>query len=127
MAIAGKDGSVKIGANAVTKVSNWNLDIARDMLDDTSLGDDWRTFCAGLAGATGSIETFWNVNADTTGQTLLQDANLNGTTVAVDLYPNATNYYSSTVYVSNLNIGDPVDDLVTATFDCQVTGAVTYT
>lgn len=125
-AIAGKDGSVKIGANTVAETTSWSMSISSDMLDSTSLGDDWREFIAGLNGATASIEVKWDIPNDTNGQTALQNAMLNGTTVTLNLYTNATNYYSGTAYVSSLNVEDPVEDIVTATFEAQFSGAVTY-
>lgn len=125
-AIAGKGGSAKIGANTIAEVTSWSLDISSDMLDSTSLGDNWREFIAGLKGATGSVEVKWDIPNDTNGQTALQNAILNGTTVTLNLYVNATKYYSGSAYISGLNVEDPVEDLVTATFDAQFTGAVTY-
>jgi predicted secreted protein len=126
MAIAGKGGSVKLTANTVADVTSWTVDIAIDMLDSTSLGDDWREYVAGLAGATGSVECNWAVATDTNGQTALQTAALAGSTVTLNLYTNDSNYYSGSAYVSNVNVADPVDDLVTATFDFQYTGTVSY-
>ena len=125
-AIAGKGGSARLGANTIAEVTSWSLDISADMLDSTSLGDDWREFIAGLNGATGSVEVKWDIPTDTLGQTALQNAMLAGTTVTLDLYVNATKYYTGTAYVSSLSIEDPVEDLVTATFEAQFTGAVTY-
>lgn len=125
-AIDGKGGSAKIGANTIAEVTSWTMDIAIDMLDSTSLGDSWREFIAGLAGATGSVEVKWDIPNDANGQTALQTAALAGTTVTLNLYVNATNYYSGSAYVSNLNVSDPVENLVTATFDMQFTGEVTY-
>lgn len=125
-AIAGKGGSARIGVNTIAEVTSWSLDVSTDMLDSTSLGDNWREFVAGLNGATGSVEVKWDLSNDTNGQTALQNALLNGTTVTLDLYVNATKYYSGSAYVSSLSIEDPVEDLVTATFETQFTGAVTY-
>lgn len=126
-AIAGKGGSAKIGANTIAEVTSWSLDISSDMLDSTSLGDNWREFIAGLKGATASIEVKWDLPTDTNGQVALQTAMLNGTTVTLNLYTNGTKYYSGSAYVSSLSIEDPVEDLVTATFEAQFTGAITYT
>lgn len=125
-AIAGKGGSAKIGANAIAEVTSWSMDISADMLDSTSLGDSWREFVAGLNGATGSVEVKWDIPNDADGQTALQNAILNGTTVTLNLYVNASNYYSGSAYVSSLSVEDPVEDLVTATFEAQFTGEVTY-
>ena len=125
-AIAGKDGSAKIGANTIAEVTSWSMDVSADMLDSTSLGDDWREFIAGLNGATASVEVKWDIPNDANGQTAMQTALLNGTTVTLNLYTNASNYYSGTAYISSMSVSDPVDDLVTATLECQFSGAVTY-
>lgn len=125
-AIAGKGGSARLGANTIAEVSSWSMDLSADMLDSTSLGDSWREFIPGLNGATGSVEVKWDIPNDANGQTALQNAILNGTTITLDLYVNASNYYSGTAYVSSLSVEDPVEDLVTATFEAQFTGAVTY-
>lgn len=125
-AIAGKGGSARLGVNTIAEVTSWSMDISADMLDSTSLGDSWREFIAGLNGATGSVEVKWDIPNDANGQAALQTALLNGTTVTLDLYVNATNYYSGSAYVSSLSVEDPVEDLVTATFEAQFTGAVTY-
>ena len=125
-AIAGKGGSARLGANTIAEVTSWNIDISADMLDSTSLGDNWREFIAGLNGATGSVEVKWDIPTDTLGQAALQTAMLNNTTVTLDLYVNATKYYTGTAYISSLSVEDPVEDIVTATFEAQFTGAVTY-
>ena len=125
-AIAGKGGSARLGLNTIAEVTSWSLDISADMLDSTSLGDTWREFVAGLNGATGSVEVKWDVVTDTNGQAALQTAFLAGTTVTLDLYTNATKYYSGSAYISSLSIEEPVEDLVTATFEAQFTGVVTY-
>ena len=125
-AIAGKSGSARLGANTIAEVTSWSLDISSEMLDSTSLGDDWKEFIAGLRGATGSVEVKWDVVSDANGQAALQTAFLNGTAVTLDLYVNATKYYTGSAYISSLSVEDPVEDLVTATFEMQFSGAVTY-
>ena len=125
-AIAGKDGSAKIGANTIAEVTSWSMDLSTDMLDSTSLGDDWREYITGLNGATANVEVKWDLPNDTNGQTALQNAMLNGTPVTLNLYVNGSNYYSGSAYISNLNVETPVEDKVSATFDAQYSGAVTY-
>lgn len=126
MAIAGKAGKVMIAAATVAKVSSWSLDISSDMLDDTALGDSWKGFISGLNEWSGSLDCKFAVHTDTTGQKALQDAILGGTSVAIKLYVNATNYYSGTAFLSGMSPEDPVDDVVTISFDFQGSGALTY-
>ncbi len=126
MAIAGKSGKVMIAAATVTDIGNWSLDLGVDVLEDTSLGDDWKTFIAGLKEWSASAEGTWNVASDTAGQKALQDAFLAGNTVALKLYVNATNNYSGNAIITGISIEDPVDDIVSFSVEFQGTGAPTY-
>lgn len=55
---SGKDGSLKFEGTAIGRVRNWSLNGTVETLDTTSLGEDSRTFCAGLKTATGTA-TIW--------------------------------------------------------------------
>ncbi|GGF88483.1 phage tail tube protein [Paenibacillus abyssi] len=129
MAIAGFNGSVKIGAaTTVSDIENWSLDIEAETLESNPFdGNGWRSAVAGIKGWSGSFEGTWKVSADTTGQKALQDALLAGTTLELRFYTNVTNYYSGTAYLTSMNVETPADDLVRITFDFQGTGALAYT
>lgn len=116
-----------VGAAQVAEVKNWSVEPGADMLDTTTQGSDWKTFIAGLKEWSGSIEGNWTVNTDTNGQKALQDAYLNGTSVSLKLYVNATNYYSGTAFIKNLSVEDSVEDLVNVSFEFQGSGALAYT
>lgn len=124
--IAGKSGKITLGANTVTDITSWSLDVNCDMLDATALGDDWKKTLPGLKDWSASADANWNVATDANGQKALQDAYLNGTSVALKLYVNATNYYSGTAYVTSLSIETPVGGEVSASFELQGSGALTY-
>jgi predicted secreted protein len=108
----------------MAEVKSWSLDASADMLDDTALGDSWKSNIVGLKEWSASIEVSWDMSD--TAQLAVQNAYLNGNTVAVKLYTNATNYYSGTANVSSLSVEDPVDDLVTATLEVQGSGVLSY-
>jgi TP901-1 family phage major tail protein len=124
---AGKKGKVMIGANAVTALNNWSLELGLDTLETTAFGDEWKNFIAGLKEWSASSEGAYNVHADTNGQAALQNAFLNGTEVDLKLYVNTTNYYSGQAIISSLSVEDPVDDIVTISIEFQGNGALSYT
>lgn len=126
MALAGKGGKVMIGINNVADIANWSLDIGANMLEDTALGDDWKTFLTGLKEWSASAEGSWVINTDTNGQTSLQNSFLAGTSVTLNLHVDATNYYQGTAYISSLNVEDGVDDKVNVSFEFQGSGELTY-
>lgn len=125
-AIAGKDGLAKLGANTITQVQSWSLDITQDLLDSHALGDEWKEVIEGLNDWTASIEFSWDIPNDANGQTALQTALLNGTSVTLDLYTNASNYYEGTAYVSSFSIETPVDGKVSGSMELKGSGALTY-
>lgn len=124
--VAGKSGKVTVATEKALNVTNWNADIEIDMLDVTSLGDDWKKNIAGLCSWSGSIECSFD-SADTTGQIALQTAALAGTDVALALFTDATHNYAGNAKISNVSIEDPVDDKVTISFDFEGNGECTYT
>jgi predicted secreted protein len=127
MALAGKDGKVMIGINVVASIKNWKLEAEKDMLETTSLGESWKSFIAGLGAWTASAEGDWVITTDTNGQTALQTAYLSGTSVTLKLYIDSTHYYSGTAFINKLGIEDNVEDAVSASFDFQGSGVLSYT
>ena len=127
MAIAGKNGKVIIGTGTtkVVGIKNWSLELSLETLETTSLGDDWKNYISGLKEWTASAEGDFEVITDTTGQKLLSDAYLAGTTVEVKLFVDATNYFTGTAYINSLSIEDPVDDVVTISIEFTGNGALT--
>jgi len=126
MAIAGKSGKLTLDTNTVSDIKNWSLDLGVDTIDVTALGEDWKTFIAGLKERSASAEGSFAINTDTNGQAALQTAFLNATEVSLRLYINNTNYYSGSAYISSLSVEDPVDDAVNVSFEFQGTGALSY-
>ena len=127
MAIAGKDGKVMIGINAVADIKSWSLDISHDMLEDTAMGDSSKTFISGLLESSATADGTWVISTDTNGQTALQTAFLAGTSVSIKLHVDTTHYYSGTAYISSLSVENDVADLVTVSLEFQGSGAISYT
>lgn len=115
-----------LSTNVVTDIKNWSLDLGLDTIETTALGEDWKTFIAGLKEWSASGEGSWNISTDTLGQKALQDAYLSSSTVEIKLYVDTTRYYSGTAFISSISVEDPVDDTVNISFEFQGTGALTY-
>ncbi len=129
MAIAGKSGKLAINIDnevTVIGIKNWSLDLSVDTLETTALGDDWKNYIAGLKEWTASAEGDYNVLTDEAGQSALQEAYFSATTVEVLLYVNDTNYYKGEALINSLSIEDPVDDVVSISFEFTGNGAVSF-
>ena len=124
MALAGKGGSLNIGANKVAEIANWSLDLGADDIDVTSFDSDgWKEFLAGLKEWSGSMEGNFKPT-DTTGQKAILAAWAAGTPVTFTFKVSSTVSFSGDAFVKP-SIEVPVDDKATFSCDFQGTGALT--
>lgn len=129
-AIVGYKGNVKLGAtggtNVVAEVKTWEAPLAADLYDVTKMGDQWKDMLPGLVGSDVKIDCNYDPT-DTNGIVALQNALLNGTSVIVNLYPNATNYFSGTIYIKQFGVKTPVNGPVEVSITGTFTGAISFT
>ncbi len=120
----GKDGIVKVGANAVAETTQWSVTQTAETADDTAQGDSWRSHIVGLNAWTASITCHWDPS-DTNGQVALTI----GASVTLNLYPSddasGDAEYTGTATVTSIGIQSSVDGIVSQSFDCQGNGALT--
>lgn len=124
MAIAGKEGKVKIGSAAVAEMASWSLDLGADDIDTTNFDSEgWKEFLAGLKDWSGSFEGNLDPE-DTAGQGALITAWLNGSEVSLELVVNSSMTFSGKALVK-LSIEMPVDDKGSFSCDFQGSGPLT--
>ena len=120
----GSEGVVKIGTNTLAEVRSWTLTNTADTIEDTTMGDSWRSFKSVLSAFTGSVVCYWD-ETDTNGQNALTS----GSTVTLNLYPEGAStgdkYYSGSVIVTSIERTASFDGMVEATFSFQGTGTLT--
>jgi hypothetical protein len=80
---SGQLGGVRIGAVNLAEVRNFEVDIQADTVEDTVMGDTWKSNKAIQRSWTASVECFYD-HTNTTGQNAFPV----GATVALELYPN---------------------------------------
>jgi len=119
MALAGKGGAVKLGANKIAEISNWSLDLGADDIEITSFDSNgWKEYLAGLKEWSGSIEGNLKTN-DTNGQKAILNAWLNGTKLSFNFEVSSGVSFQGEAFVKP-SIEVPVDDK--ASFSCDITG-----
>lgn len=123
----GSEGTVRVGAtNAVLEIRSYSLEETADTVEDTSMGDSYRTFKTTLKGWSGSVDVFWD-ELDTTGQGAL----VPGSEVAIRFYPEGTTtgdvYLTGQAIVTGKTITGSFDGMVESTITVQGTGALTST
>ena len=119
----GSEGVVKIGTFTMAETRSYTLTETGDTIEDSVMGDSYRTFKTGMKGWTGSVVCFWDETESA------QSALTVGASVTLNLYPegNASTdkYYTGTVLVTSIERSAAFDGMVEATFSFQGTGTLT--
>jgi len=127
----GSEGVVKFAATGdsvaqVAEVRSYTLDLTADTIENTSMGDSFRSYTTALKAFSIAVECFWD-ETDTTGQMTIDP----GTTVDFELYPEGTasgaTYYSGSAIVTSRSITASFDGMVEVSFAATGTGALTET
>lgn len=121
----GSEGTVKVGANAIAEIRSYSLEETADTVEDTSMGDTYRTHKTTLKSFSGSIDVFWD-EGDTNGQIALAV----GSEVTINFYPEGATtgdkYYTGTAIVTSKTVTGSFDGMVESTINVQGTGALTF-
>jgi predicted secreted protein len=128
MALAGTYGSVYIPGTPtvpIAQLRSWALTTTKDNYDASVLGDTWREFVGGLKGWSGTLSGYYALTTDTTGQRLLYAALVNNTQVVLVLSVAAGGgSFEGTAYITQSNVSDPVDNLITIDFSFVGNGSL---
>lgn len=121
----GSEGTVRVGANAIAEIRSYSLEETADTVEDTSMGDAYRTHKTTLKSFSGSVDVFWD-ETDTNGQIALAV----GSEVTINFYPEGTTtgdrYYTGTAIVTSKTVTGSFDGMVESTINVQGTGALTF-
>lgn len=120
----GSEGTVKVGANAIAEIRSYSVEQTGDTVEDTTMGDSWRTHKPTLKSWTASVDVFWD-ETDTTGQGGLSV----GAEVTLNLYPEGSTtgdvYFTGTGIVTGKTVSASYDGMVESSISVQGTGALT--
>jgi predicted secreted protein len=123
----GSEGTVRVGAsNDILEIRSYSVEETADTVEDTSMGDSYRTHKTTLKAWTGTVDVFWD-ETDSTGQGALTV----GSEVTVRFMPEGTGggdaYLSGSAIVTGKTISASFDGMVESTITLQGTGALTTT
>ena len=122
---AGSEGTIKGGFSHFGEIRSFTLDISGEVIEDTSMGDSFRSYKAGLGTYTASVECFFD-ETDTA-----QNALDVGSSVTLELYPEGAaagdTYFTGTVIVTGKSVTSSFDGMVEVAFTAQGTGGITET
>ena len=134
----GKDVAVKIDAIAggsltdlTTHINSASLSAIQSVLEDTALGDDEKTYVHGLAGATISVNGFYNSTVEGVfGPYIGNRTAVVSVTAQYQAFTiNSTNerIYRGEALISNIQVSGAPDTLETFSADATFTGEITRT
>lgn len=109
----GREGVVKLSSTTIGELRNYSLAQSSDVVEDSTIGDIFRTRKATMKTWSVSGDLYWDLND--AGQVLLTI----GSSVTVNLYPQGT---TSATYYSGGGIVTKYD--VSAAFDGMVEGSI---
>ena len=120
----GRDGIIKVGANAVAELRSFSIEETADTVEDTVMTDTARSFITTLTSFTGSADVYWD-ETDSSGQGGLTI----GASVTIGFYPEGDDtgdtYYTGTALVTGVSRSSSFDGMVEASITLQGSGALT--
>jgi predicted secreted protein len=123
MAINTNLASVSFGAVTILGVGSYSFTNERSALETTEIGSTTRSYISGIQGASASIEIFYD-QAQASHATL--EGYIGSGTIATLIVTNSSSQtYTASAILTRFEITGQAGDLVRASCDFQITGAVT--
>lgn len=127
----GSNGAVKLlsGSGTLTNVAevqSWSVEVTRDTVEDTVMGDNFRTYKKGLQAWSGSMDIVYSDSSDAEVSSALDPST--DAAISVELFPDSSQSgtkFAGTIVVTSFSITASYDGLVTASVSFQGTGAPT--
>jgi len=121
----GNSGVATVGGTAVAELKSWTLDENAEQIDDTAMGDTYKTSKSGLPTASGTIECHYDPG-DATQESLVP-----GTEVSLVLYPQGNAQgnarISLTAQITGRTRSGAIDAIMPRTFNYSLsTGTVSF-
>lgn len=128
--IASKNSQVLVGTTPtnLTNVSDWSMSTARNAIDVSTIGTEWKEFLSGQITATGSCNLLYDPD-DTNGSATLESAMWDGTQVTFYVRPEGSTVgnvqYSFSALLTAWDISAATEDAIKVAVSFQATGAIT--
>jgi predicted secreted protein len=121
----GSEGLVKVGGtNTVAEVRSWSISHESETIEDTAMGDSFRSHKAGMQTWSATCDVFWD-ETDTNGQVAMSP----GTSLTVAFYPEGADsgdtYYTGTALITSVERSAELDGMVEASISLQGVGGIT--
>ena len=125
MVLTGADGELQYKGQRCAKVRSWTLNINRDAIDESCLGQEDRTYIAGLRSATGSASLFYDPK-DTPSRQMMNSIFDNGNPKDVSFVLNSSDgrAFSCEALITNVSASVEVGAAHAVSVSFQVSGPI---
>jgi len=120
----GNSGTVKVGSDAIAEIRSYSVDETMDTIEDTAMGDTYRTFKTSLKSFSGSVDVFFD-DSDTSGQGAMTVGSEITVNFQMEGDTTGAHQLSGTALVTGRTITGSFDGMVEASLSLQGTGALT--
>jgi predicted secreted protein len=121
----GREGLVKISSTTIGELRNYSLSHSSDTVEDSVIGDTYRTRLATMKTWSASGDLYWDETD--AGQLLITI----GSSVTLNLYPEGATtgdvYYTGSAIVTKFDISASFDGLVEGAISFEGNGVLTVT
>ena len=118
----GSEGTVHIGSDAIAEIKSYSVNESMNVIDDSNIGDDAKTYISGSTEWDGSCDVFFDETD------VAQIALTSGASVTLKVYPEGTastaKYWTGTALVTGISRSASIDGMVDASFSFKGTGAL---
>ena len=122
----GNGGTVKVGSNAIAEIRSFSIDETMDTIEDSAMGDTYRTFKASLKSWNGSVDVFFD-DTDSTGQGALTVGTEATVNFQMEGDTTGSHLLTGTAIVTGRTINSSFDGMVEASLTLQGTGSLSET
>jgi predicted secreted protein len=126
----GSNGAVKVldgsgTLTAIAQVRSWNISISRDTVEDTSMGDSYRTHKKGLQSWSGSMDIVYDDSTVAEVNSAISPDT--DTVITAEFFPDVSvvaTKFAGTIIITEYAVTASYDGLVTASVSFSGTGAL---
>lgn len=129
--ITGNDGQLVVGSTTVAALRNFSIELKKDTIETTAMGNDVKTYIDGLASWSGSADIWFDTAESTATVFNLTGSSVGGSPVTAKFYVNQSasgtdTAYTGTCVVTGFSVKSKHDGLVEASISFQGSGALNF-
>lgn len=128
--LTGNDGQLVVGSTTIAALRNFSVELSADTIETTVMGNDARTYLAGLSTWQGSADIYFDTTESTSSIFNLTGTAVGASPITGKFYvkqDTTDSAYTGTCLVTAYSVKSAHDGMVEATISLKGSGGLTYT